>query len=159
MSSRIKLPFKLGDSKKTEVEINEQLRREDFSLSEIVRYGFPYKPTTLAYDPVQKLLAIGTKTGTIKMYAVTLFLKLDNSNQSLHFFSYGGAFVECSLPHPTEVEIVQLVFRINEGALISACRDNIIHLWSLRQKKPVIANSLRFVKEKHNLLGLKSELI
>ena len=29
-------------------------------------------------------------------------------------FSYGGAFVECSLPHPTEVEIVQLVFRVNE---------------------------------------------
>lgn len=80
-------------------------------------------------------------------------------------FSYGGAFVECSLPHPTEVEIVQLVFRVNEvrnrgtmwiyffffsqkGALISACRDNYIHLWNLRQKKPVIASSLRFVKEK-----------
>lgn len=29
-------------------------------------------------------------------------------------FSYGGAFVECSLPHPTEVEIVQLLFRVNE---------------------------------------------
>jgi syntaxin-binding protein 5 len=81
--------------------------------------------------------------------------------------SYGGAFVECSLQHPSDVEIVQLVFRINEvrnfqtlqsiecfilfflqGALISACRDNYIHLWNLRQKKPVIANSLRFVKEK-----------
>ncbi|CAF0818239.1 unnamed protein product [Didymodactylos carnosus] len=128
MTSRIRLPFKLGDSKKTEVEISENLRKEDFSLSEIVRYGFPYKPTTLAYDPVQKLLAIGTRTGSIKIY--------------------GGAFVECCLPHPTEVEIVQLVFRINEGALISACRDNYIHLWSLRQKKPVIASSLKFVKEK-----------
>ena len=30
------------------------------------------------------------------------------------FISYGGAFVECSLEHPSEVEIVQLVFRINE---------------------------------------------
>ncbi len=28
--------------------------------------------------------------------------------------SYGGAFVECSLQHPSEIEIVQLVFRINE---------------------------------------------
>ncbi|CAF5209253.1 unnamed protein product, partial [Rotaria magnacalcarata] len=61
---------------------------------------------------------------------------------------YGGAFVECSLQHPSEVEIVQLVFRVNEGALISACRDNYIHLWNLRQKKPAIANSLRFIKEK-----------
>ncbi|UJR23337.1 hypothetical protein I4U23_026351 [Adineta vaga] len=127
--SRIKLPFKLGDSKKTnELEVTETSKKDDFSLSEIVRYGFPYRPTTIAYDPVQKLLAIGTKNGIIKIY--------------------GGAFVECSLSHPTEVEIVQLVFRINEGALISACRDNYIHLWSLRQKKPVIANSLRFVKEK-----------
>ncbi|CAF0752875.1 unnamed protein product [Adineta steineri] len=129
MTGRIKLPFKLGDSKKTaEIDIIETLKKEDFSLSEIVRYGFPYRPTTLAYDPVQKVLAIGTKNGIIKIY--------------------GGAFVECSLQHPTEVEIVQLVFRINEGALISACRDNYIHLWNLRQKKPVIASSLRFVKEK-----------
>ncbi|CAF3541913.1 unnamed protein product [Rotaria sordida] len=129
MSSRIKLPFKLGDSKKiNEIEINETLKKDDFSLSEMVRYGFPYRPTTVAYDPVQKILAIGTKHGLIKIY--------------------GGAFVECSLQHPSEVEIVQLVFRINEGALISACKDNYIHLWNLRQKKPVIANSLRFVKEK-----------
>ncbi|CAF3572963.1 unnamed protein product [Rotaria sordida] len=129
MSRGIKLPFKLGDSKKiNEFEINETSKKEDFSLSEIVRYGFPYQPTALAYDSVQKILAIGTKNGIVKIY--------------------GGAFVECTLSHPSEVEIVQLVFRINEGALISACRDNYIHLWSLRQKQPVIANSLRFVKEK-----------
>ncbi|CAF1230907.1 unnamed protein product [Adineta steineri] len=128
MTSRIKIPFKFGEKKINELEVNETSKKDDFSLSEIVRYGFPYRPTTLAYDPVQKILAIGTKNGIIKIY--------------------GGAFVECSLVHPTEVEIVQLVFRINEGALISACRDNYIHLWSLRQKKPVIAHSLRFVKEK-----------
>lgn len=27
---------------------------------------------------------------------------------------YGGAFVDCSLSHPVEVEIIQLLFRINE---------------------------------------------
>jgi len=32
-------------------------------------------------------------------------------------FSYGGAFVECSLQHPNEVEIFQLAFRINEVRL------------------------------------------
>lgn len=37
--SRIKLPFKLGDSKKTnEFEINETSKKDDFSLSE-VRYS------------------------------------------------------------------------------------------------------------------------
>ena len=41
MSSRIKLPFKLGDSKKiNEVEINEILKKEDFSLSEVRNYFF-----------------------------------------------------------------------------------------------------------------------
>lgn len=36
MSSRLKLPFKLGDSKKTnEIEINETLKKDDFSLSEV----------------------------------------------------------------------------------------------------------------------------
>ena len=42
MSSRIiKLPFKLGDSKKSnEIEINETLKKEDFSLSEVSYYSF-----------------------------------------------------------------------------------------------------------------------
>lgn len=36
MNSRIKLPFKLGDSKKAnEIDVNETLRKEDFSLSEV----------------------------------------------------------------------------------------------------------------------------
>uniref|UniRef100_A0A7M4E609 Syntaxin-binding protein 5-like n=1 Tax=Crocodylus porosus TaxID=8502 RepID=A0A7M4E609_CROPO len=33
-----------------------------------VRHGFPYLPTALAFDPVQKILAIGTRTGAIRMY-------------------------------------------------------------------------------------------
>ena len=44
MSSRIKLPFKLGDSKKiNEVEINETIKKEDFSLSEVRNYFFCLK--------------------------------------------------------------------------------------------------------------------
>jgi hypothetical protein len=36
VASRIKLPFKLGDSKKmNEIEINETLKKEDFSISEV----------------------------------------------------------------------------------------------------------------------------
>jgi hypothetical protein len=41
MSSRIKLPFKLGDSKKNnESEINEISKKEDFSLSEVRNHFF-----------------------------------------------------------------------------------------------------------------------
>ena len=38
MTSRIKLPFKLGDSKKNnEYEVNEISKKDDFSLSEVSR--------------------------------------------------------------------------------------------------------------------------
>ena len=37
-------------------------------LLQTFRHGFPYQPTVLAYDPVQNILAIGTKTGAMRMY-------------------------------------------------------------------------------------------
>ena len=37
-------------------------------LFQTVRHGFPYQPTAMAFDPVQNLLAIGTKTGSLRMY-------------------------------------------------------------------------------------------
>lgn len=33
------------------------------------RHGFPHSPTALSYDPIQKLLAIGDKSGSLRMYA------------------------------------------------------------------------------------------
>ena len=30
-------------------------------------HGYPYKPTAMAFDPVQKVLAIGNKEGVIKL--------------------------------------------------------------------------------------------
>lgn len=33
-----------------------------------VRHGFPYQPSSLAFDPVQKILAIGTQTGALRLY-------------------------------------------------------------------------------------------
>lgn len=32
------------------------------------RYGFPFQPTCLAYDPVQSILAIGAYDGSVRMY-------------------------------------------------------------------------------------------
>lgn len=32
------------------------------------RHGFPFSPTALAWDPIQKLLAIGDKGGNLRMY-------------------------------------------------------------------------------------------
>nr|XP_012319329.1 syntaxin-binding protein 5-like isoform X2 [Aotus nancymaae]XP_012319330.1 syntaxin-binding protein 5-like isoform X2 [Aotus nancymaae] len=49
-------------------EIQETLTSEYFQICKTVRHGFPHQPTALAFDPVQKILAIGTRTGAIRMY-------------------------------------------------------------------------------------------
>lgn len=33
-----------------------------------VQHGFPSKPTAVAWDPVLRLIALGTQTGVIKVY-------------------------------------------------------------------------------------------
>ena len=38
------------------------------------RHGFPHQPTAVAFDPVQRLLAIGTKSGSLRMYPFITFL-------------------------------------------------------------------------------------
>lgn len=45
-------------------------------LLQTVRHGFPYQPTALAFDPVQKILAIGSRSGGVRMYPLTLIWPL-----------------------------------------------------------------------------------
>lgn len=37
-------------------------------LLQTVRHGFPHQPTAMAWDSVQHLLAIGTKSGSVRVY-------------------------------------------------------------------------------------------
>ena len=46
----------------------EKARKELLKLHKTSRSGFPFKPTCMAYDCVQHLLAIGTKNGYIKIF-------------------------------------------------------------------------------------------
>uniref|UniRef100_A0A8C0ZF47 Syntaxin-binding protein 5-like n=1 Tax=Cyanistes caeruleus TaxID=156563 RepID=A0A8C0ZF47_CYACU len=39
-------------------------------------------------------------------------------------------------------------FQICKGALVSACADDALHLWNLRQKRPAILHSLKFNRER-----------
>lgn len=36
--------------------------------AQTVRHGFPYQPSSMAHDPVQKILAIGTQSGALRLY-------------------------------------------------------------------------------------------
>ncbi|XP_074547730.1 syntaxin-binding protein 5 isoform X2 [Halichoeres trimaculatus] len=108
--------------------VQEILQSEHFQLCKTVRHGFPYQPSSMAFDPVQKILAIGTQTGALRLF--------------------GRAGVECYCQHESGAAVIQLQFLINEGALVSALADDSIHLWNLRQKIPAILHSLKFNRER-----------
>lgn len=67
------------------------------------RHGFPHQPTALAFDPVQRLLAIGTKSGSLRMYPSTL--SLIRWHPAIKRLSFRGEGEKCainsSLLHPT----------------------------------------------------------
>ncbi|KAJ7315826.1 hypothetical protein JRQ81_001988 [Phrynocephalus forsythii] len=109
-------------------EMQETLTSDYFQLCKTVRHGFPYLPTALAFDPVQKILAIGTRTGAIRIL--------------------GRPGVDCYCEHESGAAVLQLQFLINEGALVSASSDDMLHLWNLRQKRPAILHSLKFNRER-----------
>ncbi|KAJ0070029.1 hypothetical protein NL108_000284, partial [Boleophthalmus pectinirostris] len=93
-----------------------------------VRHGFPYQPTALAFDPVQKILAIGSRSGGVRIL--------------------GRPGVDCYCQHESGAAVLQLQFLINEGALVTACADDTLHLWNLRQRRPAVLHSLKFNRER-----------
>ncbi|CAH0389310.1 unnamed protein product [Bemisia tabaci] len=112
---------------RSDQEIVETLRSENFQVTKTFRHGFPYQPTAVAFDPVQRLLAIGTKTGSLRIL--------------------GRPGVDSHVKHEDNVAVIQIQFLINEGALVTATTDNSVHLWNFRQKKPEIVQSVKFQKE------------
>ena len=60
----------------------------------------------------------------------------------------GGPGVDAHLKHEGEGAVIQIQFLINEGALITATSDDVIHLWNFRQKKPEVVHSLKFQRER-----------
>lgn len=48
-------------------QIDALIQPELFAWGEIMRRGFPFQPTCMDYDPLQNLIAIGTKSGHVRM--------------------------------------------------------------------------------------------
>ena len=119
---------------KPEQEIVENLRPEHFQVKKTFKHGFPYQPTALAFDPVQRLLAIGTKSGSLRIL--------------------GRPGVDIHVTHEGFAAVTQLQFVINEGSLISTTADDTIHLWSFRQKIPQVVQSLKFQRERITCMHL-----
>ncbi|XP_043235835.1 syntaxin-binding protein 5-like isoform X12 [Amphibalanus amphitrite] len=106
-------------------------RRQD---NQIVRHGFPHQPTALAFDPVQKLLAIGTKTGSLRLL--------------------GRPGVDIHVRHDGDPAVLQIAFLVNEGALVTACTDDTLNMWNIRQKIPEVVHTLKFQRERTTCISL-----
>ncbi|XP_054731427.1 syntaxin-binding protein 5 isoform X1 [Anastrepha obliqua] len=119
-----------------EVEIPEHLKPEHFTLKRTFRHGFPYCPTAFAFDPVQRLLVIGDKSGFIRIL--------------------GRPGVDAQAKHEGESEcaVILTEFLINEGALVTVTADDTLHLWNIRQKTPQVVQSLKFQRERVTCIHL-----
>uniref|UniRef100_A0A8C4R7U5 Uncharacterized protein n=1 Tax=Eptatretus burgeri TaxID=7764 RepID=A0A8C4R7U5_EPTBU len=85
---------------RTEVEtFPETLTSEHFQMCKTVRHGFPHQPTALAFDTVQKILAIGTKSGALRLL--------------------GRPGVDCHCQHESNSPVILLQFLVNEVIALS----------------------------------------
>ncbi|XP_052162522.1 uncharacterized protein LOC127779694 [Oryza glaberrima] len=76
-----------------------------------LHYGIPYTASLLAFDPVQRLLALATLDGRIKIF--------------------GGDNIEGLLISPNSLPYKFLQFIQNQGFLIAISNENEIQVWNL----------------------------
>lgn len=139
----------------------ESLRlNESLHLCKTARFGFPFKPTCVAYDLVQHLVAIGNRNGYVKIYGAdtveyTLFhasslltpsavpvgcnSEMLSGSPICGSSNNGGGFSPA---------VLFMSFLVNEGALITYCDDNTLSFWNIRQKQPALVFSKKLVNEK-----------
>merc|ERR1719376_197780 len=86
-----------------------KIQQDLFGFSKVIKHGFPHKPTSMAYDPKLKLLAVGTKQGLIRVY--------------------GRPGVEFYGRHEDEVCVTKILFLPGHGRLVTLTDDNTLHLW------------------------------
>ncbi|VDQ03189.1 unnamed protein product [Trichobilharzia regenti] len=117
-----------SNSTKSAIDIEEYLKSDHFQISS---HGFPYQPTCIAFDPVQRIIAVGTKSGCIRIF--------------------GRPGVDYNICHPSASSVFQIFFLVNEGGLVSICGDDVAHLWNIRQKNPEIFDdgSIKFPSSFH----------
>ncbi|KAF8784439.1 Syntaxin-binding protein 5 like protein [Argiope bruennichi] len=115
-------------SQRSDYIADENLQPELFRILKTMRHGFPFQPTAIAFDPVQRILALATKNGSLRLF--------------------GRPGVDACVQHDIDSAVFQILFLVNEGALVTVCADDTMHLWNIRQKQPEIVHTLKFQKER-----------
>ncbi|KAK7111660.1 lethal(2) giant larvae protein homolog 1-like isoform X2 [Littorina saxatilis] len=116
-----------------EGEDREKLKKDLFDYQKCADHGFPSKPSAFAYDPILQLMAIGTKSGGVRVY--------------------GAPGVLFSGMHKEDVSVTNLFFLPEEGRLVSVCSDNTLHLWeiNLRSGNSVLEEVKEFSMENNKM--------
>ncbi|XP_074870511.1 LLGL scribble cell polarity complex component 2 isoform X1 [Carettochelys insculpta] len=94
--------------------VRERLKRDLFQFNKTVEHGFPHQPSALGYSPSLHLMAIGTRSGAIKLY--------------------GAPGVEFMGLHEENNTVMHIHFIPGLCQLVTLLDDNSLHLWSLKQR-------------------------
>uniref|UniRef100_UPI0037E8AAC8 LLGL scribble cell polarity complex component 2 isoform X1 n=1 Tax=Semicossyphus pulcher TaxID=241346 RepID=UPI0037E8AAC8 len=93
----------------------DRLKQELYQFNKTVEHGFPHQPSALSYSPSLQLLAIGTRSGAIKLY--------------------GAPGVEFMGLHDENAAVTQVHFLPHQLELVTLLDDNSLHMWTLRAHK------------------------
>ena len=141
------------------------------------RVGFPYRPSSIAYDNMQRLLAVGTRLGYVKLYGgesieYTLYHAPAKTTSSVALAAAaaaennggngsgnqspvtGGSNSSSLSSSLAPSAVLHMAFVINEGALITYCDDSSLSFWNLRQKQPGILFTKKLVNERATCIYL-----
>uniref|UniRef100_A0A670HY22 LLGL scribble cell polarity complex component 2 n=1 Tax=Podarcis muralis TaxID=64176 RepID=A0A670HY22_PODMU len=106
--------------------IRERLKRDLFQFNKTVEHGFPHQPSALGYSSFLHLMAIGTRSGAIKVY--------------------GAPGVEFMGLHEETNTVMQIHFIPGQCRLLTLLDDNSLHLWTLKQTH---SNMSELQEERH----------
>ncbi|KAI2658342.1 LLGL scribble cell polarity complex component 2 [Labeo rohita] len=87
-------------------------KQDLYQFNKTVEHGFPHQPSALGFSPSLELLAIGTRSGAIKLY--------------------GTPGVEFMGLHDENAAVTQVHFLPNQVELVTLLDDNSLHMWTLR---------------------------
>ncbi|GLD63235.1 lethal(2) giant larvae protein homolog 2 [Lates japonicus] len=93
----------------------DRLKQELFQFNKAMEHGFPHQPSALGYSPSLQLLAIGNRSGAIKLY--------------------GAPGVEFMGLHDENAAVTQVHFLPHQVELVTLLDDNSLHMWTLRAHK------------------------
>lgn len=97
-------------------------RPKMFNLRATLHHGVPGNPVAMAFDPVQRLLAVGTQQGLVKVFGKP-----------------GVEVVVNQYPSP----IAHLQFAPNDGKLVIVHSGNVIEAVNLSSKRPIGGYALK----------------